>query len=111
MPGTLRAVARLGVLPVAACAAPAVTGRALEEYVSDERSEEACHRAAVEHVEEPENRHRRDDGDCDDDRPITLANPGELRSSAVSHDHLLLDGDRTVGVVFTPNFTGLKFMW
>ncbi len=34
-----------------------------------------------------------------------------LRAGNVPHDHLLLQGDRMIGVVFTSTFTPLRFMW
>lgn len=34
-----------------------------------------------------------------------------LRAAHVVHDHLLLQGDRMIGVVFTPAFTPLRFLW
>jgi hypothetical protein len=34
-----------------------------------------------------------------------------LRALGVEHDHLLLDGDRAVGVVFTPKYSAMKYMW
>ncbi len=34
-----------------------------------------------------------------------------LREKEIEHDHVLLDGDCTVGLVFTPGFSAAKFMW
>lgn len=34
-----------------------------------------------------------------------------LRSQNVAHDHVLIDGDRAVGIIHTPQFSGLRQMW
>ena len=35
----------------------------------------------------------------------------KLRRRGVSHDHLLLDGDRTVGLILTPAFQFMRYQW
>lgn len=34
-----------------------------------------------------------------------------LRHLGVAHDHLLLDGDRTIGLIATPRYSSARFMW
>lgn len=49
------------------------------------------------------------------DRPADLESFAHLiqrlRADKVVHDHVLLDGDRTIGLIYTPNFLALQYMW
>lgn len=49
------------------------------------------------------------------DRPGDLESFGalieKLRSVGAEHDHVLLQGDRTVGLVYSPAFAALRHMW
>lgn len=49
------------------------------------------------------------------DRPADLESFGalvnRLRSMNVAHDHVILDGDRTIGLVHSMSFAALRYMW
>jgi hypothetical protein len=49
------------------------------------------------------------------DRPADLesfaALVDRLRTMKVAHDHVILDGDRTIGLVHSPSFSALRYMW
>ena len=34
-----------------------------------------------------------------------------LRAMNIKHGHVLLDGYRTIGLVYTPGFSALQYMW
>ena len=52
-----------------------------------------------------------DDLDRPGDLESFAAFIGQLREAGVAHDHRLLRGDQVVGVVYTPGYRALQYMW